>query len=88
MILDEQPAMPETQMETRDLAVKKEYRPSDQEILREHEVRIRFLSRGLVVSVGCKDIAFTDKAEALNELNEYFTKPYETSEKWRKILSA
>ena len=34
--------------------LKQEYRPSNREALREFEIRIRFLSRGCIVSVGCK----------------------------------
>jgi hypothetical protein len=42
-----------------------EYRPSRIEVLQQHEIRIRFLSRGCIVSVGCKDIAFENISEAL-----------------------
>ena len=37
---------------------KEEYRPSNQEALREWELSIRFLNRGCTVQVGCKTIAF------------------------------
>ena len=65
---------------------KDEYRPSDKEALREYEVRIRFLSRGCVVSVGCQEIAFESVETAMQELNEYAKNPYETQKKWRKLL--
>ena len=63
-----------------------DYRPSDKEALREYEVRIRFLSRGCVVGVGCQEIAFESVETAMQELNEYVKNPYETQKKWRKIL--
>ena len=64
----------------------KEYTPSKTEALREYEINIRFLSRGCVVRVGCKEIAFSDNEEAITELNKYFNAPYETQKSWRKIL--
>jgi hypothetical protein len=63
-----------------------EYRPSRIEVLQQHEIRIRFLSRGCIVSVGCKDIAFQDLSDAIHEINKYLTCPYETQQEWRKIL--
>jgi hypothetical protein len=64
----------------------KEYRPSNKEALREYEVRIRFLSRGCIIQVGCKEIAFESVETAMQELNEYVANPYETQKKWRKLL--
>jgi hypothetical protein len=63
-----------------------EYRPSRIEALQQYEIRIRFLSRGCIVSVGCKDIAFQDLSDAIHEINKYFTCPYETQKEWRNIL--
>jgi hypothetical protein len=63
-----------------------EYKPSNKELLREHEIRIRFLSRGCIVQIGCKEIAFESVESAMQELNEYVKNPYETQKKWRKIL--
>jgi hypothetical protein len=63
-----------------------EYRPSNNEALRDHEIRIRFLSRGCVVSVGCKEIAFESVEKAMEELNNYVANPYDEQQKWRKIL--
>jgi len=65
---------------------KEEYRPSDKEALREHEIRIRFLSRGCIIQVGCKEIAFESVETAMQELNEYVKHPYETQKKWRRVL--
>lgn len=65
----------------------KEYRPSNQDVLREYEIKLRFLSRGMVISVGCKEIGFSDIKEGLDELNKYLTDPYEEQKKWNKILN-
>jgi len=61
-------------------------RPSNKQALREYEVRIRFLSRGCVVNVGCQEIAFESVETAMQELNEYVNNTHETQKKWRKIL--
>jgi hypothetical protein len=63
-----------------------EYRPSNQQVLSEYEVRLQFLSRGCVVHVGCKSIAFETVESAMAELNEYVIDPWETQKKWRKLL--
>jgi hypothetical protein len=66
----------------------KEWRPSKQEALQEYEISIRFLSRGCVVRVGCKEIAFEDVNKAMAEINEYVTgDTYEVHKKWRKLLN-
>jgi hypothetical protein len=57
------------------------------QLLRENEIFIRFLSRGCIIRVGCKEIAFEDTDNAMNELMEYAKDPYKTSEKWHKILN-
>ncbi len=64
----------------------KEYKPKKQEILKEYEIRIKFLSVGCIVSVGCKEIPFRSVKEAMVELNKYVNNPYEESEKWRSIF--
>lgn len=63
-----------------------EYKPSNKEALRQHEIRIRFLNRGCIVSVGCKEIAFEDHMEAMAAINAYVTNPWSEQQKWRKIL--
>lgn len=67
-------------------SLKKEYRPSNKEALREYEIRIKFISRGCIVSVGCKDIAFEDPTSAMVAVNAYVNNPWEEQLKWRKIL--
>jgi hypothetical protein len=65
----------------------KEYRPSKSELLRDYEISIQFLSRGCVVRVGCKAIAFEDVVTAMNEINAYVCgDTYEVQKKWRKLL--
>jgi hypothetical protein len=67
--------------------MKEEYTPSKQEVLREYEISIRFLSRGCVVRVGCKEIPFEDFSRAMAEINEYVMgDTYEVQKKWRKLL--
>lgn len=67
--------------------VPREYRPSNQETLREYELRIQFLNRGCIVLVGCKSIAFESVESAMAEVNEYVTNPWDSQQKWRKLLN-
>jgi hypothetical protein len=80
-VYDERPSLPslgELKM--------KEYKPKKQEILREYEIGIRFLSVGCVVSVGCKQIPFRSVKEAMEEVNKYVENPYEENKKWNSIF--
>ena len=61
-----------------------EWKPSRQECLRDWEVKIRFLTLGCVISVGCKEIPFTTIKEGMEALNEYVARPYETRQIWEK----
>jgi len=65
---------------------RKEYKPKKQEILRDYEINIRFLSVGCIISVGCRQIPFRSVKEAMDELNKYINNPYEEREKWFKII--
>jgi hypothetical protein len=69
------------------MMMEKEYRLPNQQVLREYEIKLRFLSRGMIISVGCKEIAFSDVKEGLEELNKYLANPYEEQKKWNKILN-
>jgi len=83
----EEEVMEERPMEIREeKAMMKEYRPKRQEVLREYELKIRFLSVGCVVSVGCKDIPFRSVKEAMEEVNKYVENPYEESKRWRELF--
>ena len=67
--------------------LKTEYKPKKQELLREYEIRLRFLSVGCVVSVGCKEIPFRSVKEAMDCVNEYVENPYEVGNKWHSIFN-
>jgi hypothetical protein len=69
-----------------DCKAEAEYKPSNQQALLEYEINIRFLSRGCIVQVGCKNIAFETAESAMKEINEYVNNTYETQQKWRKLL--
>lgn len=62
----------------------KEYKRSVTEMLREHNIEIRFLSIGCVIRVGCKEIAFTDRDVAMVELMDYVRDPHTATKKWMK----
>lgn len=62
------------------------WKPSRQESLREYEVKIRFLSIGCIISVGCKEIPFTTIKEGMKALNDYVSNPNELRETWYKIF--
>lgn len=64
------------------------YKPKKQELLREYEIRLRFLSVGCVISVGCKEIPFRSVTEAMDELNKYVENPYEVGQKWHKLFNS
>ena len=66
---------------------KEEYRPTNQEALREYEIQLQFLHRGCIVRVGCKSIAFETVESAMKEVNEYVNNPYDSQVKWRKLLN-
>ena len=57
---------------------------TNQQVLREHEIRIQFLDMGCIVNVGCKAIAFNDTYEAIERIKEYIINPKEVSAIWRK----
>lgn len=63
-----------------------DYKTTNQQVLQEYELNIQFLSRGCVVRVGCKTIAFESVESAMKEINEYVNNTYETQKKWRKLL--
>ena len=61
-----------------------EWKPSRMECLRDYEISIRFLSRGCVINVGCKQVAFSTIKEAMNAFTDYINDPYETRQIWEK----
>ena len=76
----------ENQVEVAVPSPTEEYRPSNQEALREYEISIRFLNRGCVVGVGCKSIAFESVKNAMDAINEYVVNPWDEQQKWKQIL--
>lgn len=64
----------------------KTYTPKRQEILRDYEISIRFLSVGCIIKVGCKEIPFTSVNEAMDKLSLYVKDPYEEGKKWQKVF--
>ena len=88
MVREDRPMMAERETPRMDESYSKEYIPNKQQILREYEVRIRFLSVGCIISVGCKEIPFTNVGEAMEELNKYVSNPYEEQKRWNKIFES
>ena len=82
------PMMAERETTRMDESYSKEYIPNKQQILREYGISIRFLSVGCVISVGCKEIPFTNVGEAMEELNKYVSNPYEETKRWNKIFDS
>ena len=72
-VIREEAPMPEP-------AVKKH---TKQQILEQYPIGIRFLSRGCVVEVGCKTIAFTTVDEAMQAIQYYVADPETVGEYWR-----
>lgn len=91
MIEQEMAEMPRPQLledQPMEQPMGKEWRPSKQECLSQYDISIRFLSRGCVVKVGCKEIPFEDVSNAMAELNQYvLSDTYEVQKKWSKILN-
>lgn len=85
-IYDREPTTPIAPEET--VCMKEEYKPRKQELLREYEIRLRFLSVGCVVGVGCKEIPFRNVTEAMEEINKYISDPYEQGKRWRAIFDS
>lgn len=56
---------------------------TNQDLLSEHEIRIKVLSNGCVISVGCKSFAFSSCSEGMQELNAYIEDP----KKMRKLYN-
>jgi hypothetical protein len=64
----------------------KSWKPSRIEALRNHEINIRFLDRGVMVSVGCKQIAYESVETFKSAFNAYVDNPYDVQEAWRKYF--
>ena len=82
------PMMAERERPMVDREYTKEYIPNKQQILRDYEISIRFLSVGCVIRVGCKEIPFTNVGDAMVELNKYVSNPYEEGKRWNTIFDS
>ena len=82
------PMMAERERPMMDRECTKEYIPNKQQILRDYEISIRFLSVGCVIRVGCKEIPFSNVGEAMVELNKYVSNPYEETKKWNIVFDS
>ena len=57
------------------------------ELLSQYEIRIKFVSLGCLISVGCKSFAFSTVEEGMKALNAYVENPVEECEKWIKLTN-
>jgi hypothetical protein len=87
-VMDERPMMAERETSKGYGELTQEYIPNKQQILRDYEVRIRFLSVGCIISVGCKEIPFTNVGEAMVELSRYVSNPHEEVKRWNNIFDS
>jgi len=61
---------------------------SNQDYLRQYNIQIKFLSRGCVVTIGCKEIPFSDVTEAMTCLSRYVSNPKEEAERWKATIGS
>jgi hypothetical protein len=59
---------------------------SQQSYLKEYEIHLRFLSRGMIIRVGCKEIPFTSIEAGMKALHNYIDSPPVEGRKWLAIL--
>ena len=65
----------------------KELRPSRMLSLREHDIRIRFLSIGCIIEVGCKHIPFATIEDGMKALADYVNNPYDNRILWEERIN-
>jgi hypothetical protein len=70
-----------------ELAAKVTWRPSRIEALRAYEFTIKFLDRGVLVSVGCKQIAYESIETFMTAFNGYVENPNDVQESWLKVFN-
>jgi hypothetical protein len=56
------------------------------DLLRDHTVEIRTVSRGCIVRVGCKEVAFSSLEEGLKEVQDFYSDPHKSYTKWTRIF--
>lgn len=52
-----------------------------------YNIDLQFLSSGMIIRIGCKQIAFSTITEGMSALNEWVKDPTTESEKWNKIFN-
>ena len=65
----------------------KEWRPSRLECLREYDVKIKFLSMGCIIEVGCKSIPFAIVEDGMKALGDYINNPYDSRKLWEERIN-
>ncbi len=64
-----------------------EYKPSRMEALRRYNISIRFLDRGVMVTVGCKEIAYETVSSFMKSFEVYMGDPYKIQGEWEKFFN-
>lgn len=67
-------------------SLKEDYRRPRQEQLRDYHISIRFLSIGMVIQIGCKEIPFISVEEGMAALVAYTQNPHDETKRWLNIL--
>jgi hypothetical protein len=75
-----------TYLEMSGESAKQQYKKSRASQLRDHSIVIRFLSRGMIIQIGCKEIPFTTIEEGMEAFNAYVANPHDETIKWMDIL--
>ena len=55
-----------------------------QQLLSRYSIKIDFLSRGCIVSIGCKTIPFEKVEDAITEINRYVNNPEEVEKEYNE----
>jgi|LauGreDrversion4_2_1035121.scaffolds.fasta_scaffold163500_3 hypothetical protein len=62
------------------------YRPSRIEALRTYNINIKFLDRGVTVSVGCKEIAYESVESFTKSFIAYMDDPFSVQKSWLEFF--
>jgi len=62
------------------------YRATRTEALRNYSINIKFLDRGVMVTVGCKDIAYESIEAFTKSFIAYMEDPFSVQESWLKFF--
>lgn len=52
-----------------------------------YNIELQFLSSGMVIRIGCKQIAFSTIEDGMAAVNNYVKDPSTESEKWYKVFN-